>query len=89
MRIKVTARQAFIANQPAFKDLLKRCEAALVNPVMESDPVNGMSRYIRVDAVDDEDYIRKAVIELYTAAGWKWITDRYIGEIRFVVQEKD
>lgn len=33
MRIKVTARQAFIANQPAFKDLLKRCEAALVNPL--------------------------------------------------------
>jgi hypothetical protein len=88
MQVTVTGQSEFIAKQPKFQALLKRCEEALANPITDSDPVNGMYSFVRVET-DEDDYIREAIIELYKAAGWKWVSDRFIGELRFVLQDSD
>lgn len=88
MQLTLTGQAEFIAQQPAFQALLKRCEEAIANPITDSDPVNGMYSFIRVETGED-DYIRQAIIELYQAAGWKWVSDRFIGELRFVLQDSD
>ncbi|ARV77183.1 hypothetical protein FDI21_gp012 [Pseudomonas phage Noxifer] len=88
MQITVTGQQEHIARQPAFIELVRKCEEALAMGITHNDCVAGMDKYISVDT-DADDYIRLAVIETYQAAGWKWISDRYIGELRFVLPSED
>lgn len=88
MQITVTGSQEFVARQPAFIALMEKCEEALAMAITHNDSVAGMDKYISVDT-DADDYIRLAVIETYQAAGWKWISDRYIGELRFVLPSAD
>lgn len=84
MKIKVTSQDECICQMSEFKRALARCEAALASPAILCDSVNGMDRYIPVD-MPEEDYIRVTIIKYYEAAGWKWVSDRFIGELRFVL----